>query len=217
MPTHYDVLGVSKSATAEDIRRAYYRQARAWHPDGFVNKSAPEAQKAEEAMRSVNEAFRVLGNDERRTVYDRGLVGSNAPRNGVSMEGGVTRIDARLLDPEYLAARRRRQDDAISVRHSRMMSIIPWLGFLGLVAAIFVFTAYATRTDGPAQPLVPSPDLGVPAGACVRVIQGPTLLEVPCDGINDGRVIGARFPDGFCPAQTRVERALDEEVIVCLQ
>lgn len=216
MATHYDVLGVPRSASAETIRRAYHRQARAWHPDRFAGQPPDDAARAENTMRRINEAFRILGDRDRRRDYDRQLAGAPAVEGGVSVRDGVTRVDPRLLDPDYLTARRHRQEAVISTSHSRMMNLVPWVGFLCLLAAIFIFTAYATRSDGPAEIEVPGPDIGVRANACVRIIQGPTLLEVPCDRINDGRVIGARLPEGSCPALTVREISLDADTIVCL-
>jgi hypothetical protein len=217
VPTHYDVLGVSKTAAPETIRRAYYEQARAWHPDRFVGKPEPESQKAERAMREVNEAFRVLGDSGRRAEYNRQLAHKLTGSGRISVDEGITRIDPRLLDPEYVAARRNRQEQAISTHHSRMMNVIPWFGFLGLLLLIFVFTAYANR-GGVVEPIVvPGPNVGVQANACVRLLEGPSLVEVPCDRVNDGRVIGARFPDGTCPAPlTTREISLSADTIVCL-
>ncbi len=217
MATHYDVLGVSKTAAAEEIRRAYLQQARQWHPDRFVGKPELESQRAENEMRGVNEAFRVLGNRERRQQYNRELEGQATGSGRVTVDDGVTRIDPRLLDPEYLTARRQRQEEAITSHHSRMMKFVPWGGFLGLLVMIFVFTAYATGGTVIEPVVLPGPDVGVTANACVRLMQGPSLLEVPCDRINDGRVIGARFPDGTCPAPlTTAEISLSEDLIVCL-
>ncbi len=62
---YYEVLGVPRSASADDIRSAYRRLAREYHPD--VNHS-PEAA---ETFKSVNEAYQVLGDAERRQAYDR--------------------------------------------------------------------------------------------------------------------------------------------------
>ncbi|NLT42439.1 MAG: molecular chaperone DnaJ [Anaerolineae bacterium] len=62
---YYEVLGVPRSASADDIRTAYRRLAREFHPD--VNRS-PEAA---ETFKSVNEAYQVLGDAERRQAYDR--------------------------------------------------------------------------------------------------------------------------------------------------
>src|SRR5258706_7470835 len=60
----YEVLGVSRDATAPDIQRAYRKLARAYHPD--VNKD-PEA---EERFKEVAEAYDVLSDPETRKRYD---------------------------------------------------------------------------------------------------------------------------------------------------
>jgi curved DNA-binding protein len=60
----YEVLGVSRDATAQDIQRAYRKLARAYHPD--INKD-PEA---EERFKEVAEAYDVLSNPETRKRYD---------------------------------------------------------------------------------------------------------------------------------------------------
>jgi curved DNA-binding protein len=61
---YYDILGVSRDASPEDIRRAYRTLARRYHPD--VNKEAG----AEERFKEIGEAYEVLGNEERRREYD---------------------------------------------------------------------------------------------------------------------------------------------------
>lgn len=62
---YYDILGVSRTATPEEIRRAYRRLARQYHPD--VNKS-PDA---EERFKEINEAYEVLSDPDKRAAYDR--------------------------------------------------------------------------------------------------------------------------------------------------
>src|SRR5690606_28127328 len=62
---YYEILGVSRNATAEEIRRAYRRLARKYHPD--VNRE----EGAEERFKEINEAYEVLGDEERRAAYDR--------------------------------------------------------------------------------------------------------------------------------------------------
>lgn len=62
---YYEVLGVPKTASQEDLRGAFRRLARQYHPD--VNK-APDA---EERFKEINEAFAVLSDEEKRAAYDR--------------------------------------------------------------------------------------------------------------------------------------------------
>jgi len=64
MGTFYDVLGVRRDSTAEEIKQAYHRLALEYHPD--KNPSPAAAEK----MRGINEAYRVLGDAKLRAEYD---------------------------------------------------------------------------------------------------------------------------------------------------
>ena len=218
--THYDTLGLERAATTEQIRRAYHAEARRWHPDRYATAPAAKAAEAEEAMRRVNEAWRILGDGPRRSAYDRRLRGAPAAGQGVRVDDGVTRIDPRLLDPTFLAERRRAQEEEIDAGRAAVLRLVPWVGLIGVLAAIFVFTAY--QTAGGADDVditeftVPGPEIGVDANACVRILAGGGLLEVPCDGARDGVVIGARLVDGVCPAGTVRESLVKPGVVACL-
>ena len=63
---HYAVLGVSKSATQEEIQKAYRRLARKYHPD--LN---PEDKSAQKKFKEIQQAHDVLGDPEKRQLYDR--------------------------------------------------------------------------------------------------------------------------------------------------
>jgi molecular chaperone DnaJ len=66
MPTdYYEILGVSRDAGKEDIKRAYRRLARKYHPD--VNKEPG----AEERFKEINRAYEILSEPETRNRYDR--------------------------------------------------------------------------------------------------------------------------------------------------
>ncbi len=67
MPTHYEVLGVARTATTEEIKRRFRDLARKWHPDVATSPDATERFKA------INEAYRVLGNAQSRAQYDAEL------------------------------------------------------------------------------------------------------------------------------------------------
>ena len=62
---YYKVLGVEKGATQEEIRKAYRKQAKKYHPD--INKDDPQAK---ERFQEINEANEVLGDPEKRKKYD---------------------------------------------------------------------------------------------------------------------------------------------------
>jgi len=63
---YYQVLGVDRNASEKDIKRAYRRLARQFHPD--VN---PGDKQAEEKFKGINEAYEVLSDPEKRAKYDR--------------------------------------------------------------------------------------------------------------------------------------------------
>jgi len=62
---YYKIMGVDKKATAKEIKQAYRRLARKYHPD--VN---PGNKEAEERFKEINEAYEVLGDPEKRKKYD---------------------------------------------------------------------------------------------------------------------------------------------------
>ncbi|CAN0288916.1 unnamed protein product [Pylaiella littoralis] len=67
-PCHYDVLGLDRDASDDEIKRVYRRLALFWHPD----KNTPEQRdEATNVFRLVTEAYAVLGDPKRRRAYDR--------------------------------------------------------------------------------------------------------------------------------------------------
>ena len=64
---YYQILGVSKTSSREEIQKAYRQLARKYHPD--FNQNDPQG--AKEKFQKVQEAFDVLGNPEKRQIYDQ--------------------------------------------------------------------------------------------------------------------------------------------------
>lgn len=79
--TLYDVLGASGTASQAELRRAFVRQARRYHPDYHAQSDGMTRDEAERRMRELNDAWEVLGDVERRKAYDRTLrLGAPGPR-----------------------------------------------------------------------------------------------------------------------------------------
>ena len=97
MASYYEILGVSKTASAAEVRQAYVRLAKERHPDRFTDPA--EKAKAHEFFKEVTTAFNTLSNDRRRQEYDQELLKPRAAapeeiaRN--AFETGVAKIKAR--------------------------------------------------------------------------------------------------------------------------
>jgi DnaJ-class molecular chaperone len=90
---YYDVLGVTKNATAAELRSAYRKLALEWHPD---RSKSPDA---ESKFKEINEAYQVLSNPKKKQAYDQfGHTafdpsmggGTGSPFGGFSQQGPYT-------------------------------------------------------------------------------------------------------------------------------
>jgi curved DNA-binding protein len=72
---YYEVLGISRDASAADVKKAFRKLARVHHPDVAKDKAT-----AEEKFKEINEAYEVLSDPEKRKKYD--ALGANWDRHG---------------------------------------------------------------------------------------------------------------------------------------
>jgi hypothetical protein len=91
--THYEILGVAKDATTDDIKKAFRKLARENHPDTLthLSETAPQRVAAEETMRRLTQAYDVLSDATKRRSYDISLSSGGFPPgfNPFSPDAGV--------------------------------------------------------------------------------------------------------------------------------
>lgn len=63
---YYDILGISKTASTDDIKKAYKKLAMKYHPDRNKDDAS-----AEKKFKEINEAYQVLGDAEKKKQYDQ--------------------------------------------------------------------------------------------------------------------------------------------------
>ena len=85
----YEIIGVEKNASADEIKKAYRKQALKFHPD-----RNPGDKKAEENFKELGEAYNILSDDQKRAAYDRFGHAAFAPGSG----GGAA-AQAANMDP----------------------------------------------------------------------------------------------------------------------
>ncbi len=82
---YYEILGVPKNATQDEIRKAYKKLIKKWHPDLHPDNK----EEAERKFKEIQEAYEVLSDPEKRAMYDKfGYVGDVPPSGGYEYRSG---------------------------------------------------------------------------------------------------------------------------------
>ncbi|MCW5695917.1 MAG: J domain-containing protein [Bauldia sp.] len=78
----YDVLGIARTASHADVKKAFRRLAKKYHPD-----QNPEDKKAKERFSEINDAYEILGDETKRAQFDRGEIGADGKPRFQGFEG----------------------------------------------------------------------------------------------------------------------------------
>lgn len=191
---HYLVLGVTRRASTEEIRRAYRALARQLHPDVSGNSRETMARMAE-----VNRAWSVLSDPVARREYDAmsGVSRSSVPGGADAQGDGAVRHGSAAPRPMLAPAR------------------FPWraaIGFIILgVASVLVLHA----TSDPPAPGVP--DQILESGSCVVIDAQQMAVEVACGGPHEYVVTQFISTDRQCPIGVASFKDRQGMGVVCVE
>lgn len=100
----YKILGVSRDATENEIKKSYRKSALKWHPDRHANSSEEEKTEAEKIFRDINHAYEVLSDPQKKAKYDSGvdIEDLDNPHAGHGGHGGFGGHGHGGMDPNIL-------------------------------------------------------------------------------------------------------------------
>lgn len=214
---YYEVLGVGKDASADDLKRAYRSKAMEHHPDRNADNPSAEAR-----FKEANEAYEVLKDAEKKAAYDRfghaafeGGMGGGRGRPGGPGQGDFTSAFSDVFDDlfgDFMGgargggAGRQRAARGSDLRYNLRISLED--AFRGLQKTINVPTAVGctscngTGAEGGSEPVSCPTCSGM---GKVRAQQGFFTVERTCPTCSGlGQII--KNPCPACQGQGRVER-----------
>gem|GEM_PF-4939590 len=205
MTDHYELLDINDDASTDQIRKAFHKAARKWHPDSF-GTNPPED--AEMQMSKLNEAWSVLGDPESRKLYDRSRITTR--RQNV-------KIAAEYLDSDRLYRHEAINRDRVEKQNSKIVKYIFILG-LCIIFGVVLISSMNSSDNQPVEKIAVDIGQGIELGDCVDILSGPALLKVPC-GVNaDGVIVGAHLGSDLtdCSEETVQPIALTNGSTACL-
>ena len=196
LPDHYATLGVRPDAETAEIRRAWIRAARANHPDQRGDVTEAQGERSDSRMRSVNEAWRVLGTAESRRSYDAERAEAearNRPSTAAAGEaaaaGSASGTRSEPPEPDVGDPWAHEHSGAtvepggpgdFVVRHRSaafVVRVLPWAAIAVVGMVIFVASAYMSAGNDQEQEMVAALEVG----ECFWTAPNGTLHTVACD------------------------------------
>ncbi len=213
----YDVLGIARGASAEEIKKAYRQKAKELHPDRNQDNPQAEAQ-----FKEVNEAYDVLKDDQKKAAYDRfghgafeGGMGGGGPRGGFQQGDFASAFSDVFEDlfGDFMGGRgaggggaRARAQRGSDLRYNLRVSLEE--AYKGVQKTISVPTAVAcdvchgSGAEGGVEPVTCPTCSGM---GKVRAQQGFFTVERTCPTCNGaGQIV--KNPCKACGGQGRVEK-----------
>ena len=95
---YYEVLGLQKGASADDIKSAYRKAALKWHPDRWVDGTDAEKKTAEEKFKEASEAYSVLSDPQKKAQYDQFGFAGMGGQGGFDFSQGFGNLNDILND-----------------------------------------------------------------------------------------------------------------------
>lgn len=206
---YYEVLGIDRDATAEEIKRAYRRLAHQYHPD-----KNPGDKASEERFKETSEAYEILSHPEKRASYDRfGVAGVGAGLEGFE-EAGFGTVFEDLFEGFFGGSSRRRASRGADLRYNLEIALEE--AVLGVEKEITIprlEPCGACMGSGAKPGTSPTTCRSCRGSGQVRYSQGFLTISQTCSACRgEGRVIEQRCRDCRGTGRTRVDRSLTVKI-----